>query len=962
MLETSGSHKGSRTKNKVNSIRIETPKTNKELIEKDKEMINRKGTGKKKNKTMKRLKKLEFDSLKENKKTKFSLGEIEIAKIHREATRPLKQIKDLTKKEIKKNSCPCCGLPTKISGKLENYKLCNSPDELSNCGEGVVLYFSFFKFCIIITFIAVMGISCLDSYISYNCYYELTKFCQNLDLHEKNPYHIIHKCEVYSPALRMRPESKHKETNLYNSFFFKISLVNFRNYKYISENLNNNDKFESTIINLNYVNFLCLINIFIAYASYIFFIYNKSKAINYSDYTVGDYTIFLTNLNDIFRKFEKDLEYIQNKENESYNSYQKLDFKLYEEKLGFEPDKNMPKLNLFKKFLEKKLFKNYNINSIVLCYQLNEIMSLEKNIEELNEKIERIEFDQSMIKKNKGIKGDKRIYYSCLCCKETLEQIKKKKKDKEKYLNELIEASKENTLENFCGAAFAIFNSIKEKEDYLNQNNKNCCYRLLEALITLIKVYYYFSIPFIIYSFGCCCCCNCCQCCCCCCTDEEEDPLNSYKRKIRFERAPEPEDIIFENLEISFKAKLKNIIYISFASLIILLISNFIYGLLYNYQAKIDNLNDKTIILYVLSLLITIITAIFDLIFEIVLEKIVKFEKSNTLTNFYATYSIQLTFFYLNNSLIIYYSEEHEITTSNLIIKFLFNSFVTPIMWTINFKYVYKKIKQCIIEQKETINYNQKELNELYELQSMNVPAKYSYLVKTLFMSFIYFPIFPLGFCISLIGFIFGYWWEKFNFSIMYKKPEKLDKQITEYYVIFFFLNFLIFAFGSFYFLSVGHEVDIFILVIFIVNYILLIIPFHLCFQKDYFKFNESEIHKKTYDDMYLNFIIDYERANPMTRIEGEMRYLDKLEEKNKITKKEKDKRKKKIKEENQIKTHLRQQRLSRIINIKELNNILTLDDDDKQENNIILNMEQKKNKININKNKCKSLKKTQKK
>ena len=69
------------------------------------------------------------------------------------------------------------------------------------------------------------------------------------------------------------------------------------------------------------------------------------------------------------------------------------------------------------------------------------------------------------------------------------------------------------------------------------------------------------------------------------------------------------------------------------------------------------------------------------------------------------------------------------------------------------------------------------------------------------------------------------------------------------------------------------------------------------------------------------------------------MRYLDKLEEKNKINKKEKDKRKKKIKEENQIKSHLRQQRLSRIINIKELNNILNLDDDDEQENDIIFNM-----------------------
>ena len=155
MLE---SYKGSRRRNKANSIMLETPKTKKELIEKDKEVISRKETGKRKNKAMKGLKKLEFDSLevKENKKTKFSLGEIEIAKVHREATRPLKQIKDLTKKEIKKNSCRCCGLPTKIRGKLENYKMCNSPDEFSNCGEGVVLYYSFFKFCIIITFIAVM--------------------------------------------------------------------------------------------------------------------------------------------------------------------------------------------------------------------------------------------------------------------------------------------------------------------------------------------------------------------------------------------------------------------------------------------------------------------------------------------------------------------------------------------------------------------------------------------------------------------------------------------------------------------------------------------------------------------------------------------------------------------------------------------------------------------------------------
>ena len=122
----------------------------------------------------------------------------------------------------------------------------------------------------------------------------------------------------------------------------------------------------------------------------------------------------------------------------------------------------------------------------------------------------------------------------------------------------------------------------------------------------------------------------------------------------------------------------------------------------------------------------------------------------------------------------------------------------------------------------------------------------------------------------------------------------------------------------------------------------MLFMCFRRCFLIDFFKIKESEIHKKTYDDMYLDFAIDYERANPVTRIEGEMRYLDKLEEKNKINLIEKDRRKRTIKEENQMKLYLRRQRISRIVNIKELNNLLNLDDDaQKTEKDIICNIEQ---------------------
>ena len=184
---------GSNKKHKTHFINIENQNSYKELNEKDKKVIKRKIIDKKKNKTMKELKKLDNIEVKSEKKTKYSLGEIKIAKIHKEVTRPLKQIKDLTKEELKNNSCPCCGLPTEISGKLENYKMCDNPDEFSDYGEGVILYFSFFKFCIIVTFIATIGISCFDSYISYKYYNELQYICDilhknNLTAHSRSYY------------------------------------------------------------------------------------------------------------------------------------------------------------------------------------------------------------------------------------------------------------------------------------------------------------------------------------------------------------------------------------------------------------------------------------------------------------------------------------------------------------------------------------------------------------------------------------------------------------------------------------------------------------------------------------------------------------------------------------------------------------------------------------------------------
>ena len=141
----------------------------------------------------------------------------------------------------------------------------------------------------------------------------------------------------------------------------------------------------------------------------------------------------------------------------------------------------------------------------------------------------------------------------------------------------------------------------------------------------------------------------------------------------------------------------------------------------------------------------------------------------------------------------------------------------------------------------------------------MNIAAKYSYIAKTLLMSFLYIPIFPLGLSISLLGFIFGYWIEKYNFSKMYKRPEKLDKKIVQFYLSYFVHIFFFYAVGDFIFLNDVYEKPTWSNVNLCVFCCLLFFPYHLLLDIDFLNFKESEIHQKTYDNKYIDFMIDYE-------------------------------------------------------------------------------------------------------
>ena len=879
--------------------------SNSKIIDKDSKTVKKnKKIKKKKKKNKKGLKKLQEVEIKEAKITKFSLGQLKYAEMHKQATKPLRVLQELTEEELKNFTCPCCGLPSQISGKLEPYKLCDNPDDFSNCGQGVVLYYSFIKFVIFVTFIATIGISGLNIYYAYKYTYELRKVCNNYyheELSISDAY--IDECKFYfTEASKNSPYY-----NLIDSFFFQFSLVNVKDYRNLYKKLNDaeNKDFENTIINLSFTNFLCLLIIFAVNLAYIYFLFNKSNAADYLVFTVSDYSIFLTNLYDIYKKFGNNLKYIINKEKELKEKGKSLEKKTYTDKLGFQPDEKMSQLDLFKKFLHEKIFKkknkdksitDYGLYRIDICYKLDGMIELQKKLDELDEKIQRIEFDPYIYEKNKEklLEGEQRNFYknflglSCCCeTEESLSDIKIQKAKIENEMNDLIRASKENTSEYFGGAAFITFTTIKQQEDYLSKLPSN----FFDYIINFFKNLFYIF-------------CSCCT---------KKDSLNYYKRHITFEAAPEPEDVIFENLQTKPFWRIINTLIVYFLSIIICGVSFVAIIYLNKLQKKIDNDKENktthTLLLYVISFGITGVTSVIDIILEIVLEKLTKWEKQTTWTNFYLSYSLKLTLFSFLNSavipivceLVINKSNGYQFLINNMLMKFLVNAFVTTIMWTVNVGCVLKLFRQCLIERKDKINYNQKELNKIYELPPMNVAAKYSYIGKTLLMSFLYVPIFPLGLGISLLGFILGYWLEKYNFANMYKKPEMLNRQIVEFYSNYFVLIFFVYGIGDYIFLHDVYEKKTWSLVNIIVFGVSIILPYHQLLSIDFLKFDESQIHEEEYSEKYVDFLNDYERANPMTKKEGEIRYLEQLEKKHKINRKEAEERKKKIKEENPL-------------------------------------------------------------
>ena len=807
------------------------------------------------------------------------MGSIKLAKIHSSANRPLNKVGEFNRRT---EFCKCCNLPTEQEGIMEKFKFCDNPDNFVKCGEGITLYFIYFKFSIFIMIITFILVNLYNIIYSKKYYKELITICN------RNYLPIEEDCKIYLE----KTNSSKSYSLISSSYFFMFNSINIKYYRTIYYKLTseNNKKTDSIIINTSYMNFISSITLFIFNLLFIIIIYSKVQYLNISILSLSDYSIFLTNLNYIFKSFFKMKKEIDSKKDIAQNNDHIFN---YEEELynylGIDKlSLNLSEFEQFLCFLKNKIFiekkgQIFNIKKINICFKISNLMKLQEKLDKINEKISKIKNHPYQILKNEENKfdGDKRKYFSSFfdsigmhfCEKvEELKELNEKEEKLRKQIKELMEKSKENVMDNFSGCAFVCLDNIKEHEQFLDSNSN--------------KVFIIYLFKLFVYVF-----CRCCQ-------SKNKKNIEWLKENIRFERAPEPEDIIFENLEYSKTfTKFLRIFLVYFFSLVLIVICFAIVTTL-NYLRKYsdENNNYHIVVAYIVSLLISLCIFIINLFFEKIIDFLTKREKQSTTTNYFLSKSIKLTLFsFMNSGIVPLISEKmvsgkEEYLIINMLMIFLINSILVPLSWTINISYFYKKFRIWLIERKENpfdpdSNHGktQRELNELYELPSMNIAEKYSYIFKTLLISFFYIPIFPLGVIISILGLFLGYFLEKFNFCHIYKRPEMLNDQLCKTYINFFITVLFISGVGDYYFNIDVYETKNWPLANMIVFGILIFVPYHYMIEyiiKDFLLLRESSVHKSSLDEVYLTFFNNYERANPMTKKEGITNYLNGLKSK----------------------------------------------------------------------------------
>ena len=229
-------------------------------------------------------------TLKNLKNQLFYIGDIEQAKTHSKANRPLKKVGEFDSKTI---FCKCCGLPCEKEGVMEKYSFRDNTEEFIKHGQIISLYFSFYIYSIFILSYVFFAISLPTLILTYQRTNELNKICNDISDKIK-----IDECFIYLNYI--------EKGSSYSSIL-DFSGLNIKNYKKIYSKLylNKNDDLDKLMVNYSVINFIGLITMLFINLGYILLLKNQTHLPDIDNISPRKYSIIITEMDGLYSNLKE---------------------------------------------------------------------------------------------------------------------------------------------------------------------------------------------------------------------------------------------------------------------------------------------------------------------------------------------------------------------------------------------------------------------------------------------------------------------------------------------------------------------------------------------------------------------------------------------------------------------------------------------------------------------------------
>lgn len=233
--------------------------------------------------------------------------------------------------------------------------------------------------------------------------------------------------------------------------------------------------------------------------------------------------------------------------------------------------------------------------------------------------------------------------------------------------------------------------------------------------------------------------------------------------ELHVSRAPEPTDVIWENLGVGLPEKIVRGIITNIIGFLILTINTaIVFGLLSYLKSLRDNeekkLNEQDSVGFfdrdhLLLFLLPIPVKVFQLVIPSFLYKLLKYHKQNLFSEYHEEVVTFSVFYYVLNELLVnllYSLKFNDFFGDYGLIAFAINILIVTLIadllnHALDLKGWVRAVRRLYVIRSTKRKFTQKELNKKYEMVRPKFSERYSNMIYKIYMAAFYLPILPIG-------------------------------------------------------------------------------------------------------------------------------------------------------------------------------------------------------------------------